>query len=126
MKKTSLLVASLSLLCLVLPTSALAQKAGGPKAKLMAKYDLNKNGVIDGDEIATVRKDFAADPTGELKRFDTNKDGKLSDEEIAQMKPPGGKSGADTKKKGGTKKEKSAAAVTAPTPAPETPKEKTP
>ena len=108
MKKVTLLSsAALCLLVFISPTDALAQKTQGPKAKLMAKYDLNKNGIIDGDEIAAIRKDFAADPTGELKRFDTDKDGKLSDEEIAAIKAPGGK-GGDTKKKGGTKKEKDA------------------
>lgn len=105
MKKVTLLTAALCLLIFIHPTGAYAQKAQGPKARLMAKYDLNKNGVIDGDEIAALRKDFAADPTGELKRFDTDKDGKLSDEEIAAIKAPGGK-GGETKKKGGTKKEK--------------------
>jgi hypothetical protein len=103
MKKSIRLVTSVCALSLIVSSSALAAKAEGPKAKLMSKYDLNKNGVIDGDEIAAVRKDFAADPTGELKRFDANKDGKLSNEEIAEMKPPGSKN-ADTKKKSGGKK----------------------
>jgi hypothetical protein len=89
MKKLPLLAAGLGLLALLAPTSALAQKAEGPKAKFFAKYDTNKNGVIDGDEIIALRKDFDADPKGELRRFDTNHDGKLSDEEIAAIKPPG-------------------------------------
>src|SRR2546423_1638776 len=36
----------------------------GPKARIFAKYDTNKNGVIDGDEVAAVRAAFAADPKG--------------------------------------------------------------
>jgi hypothetical protein len=129
MKKILLLPAALGALALLAPTAAFAQKAQGPKAKLMAKYDLNKNGVIDGDEIAAVRKDFAAEPTGDLKRFDTDKDGKFSDAEMAEMKPPGGKTTDDAKKKGGTKKEKAAAApseVKPAEPAPAASKEKSP
>ncbi len=108
MKKLPCLAVALCLLIFINPTGTFAQKAQGPKAKLMAKYDLNKNGVIDGDEIAAVRKDFAAEPAGDLKRFDTDKDGKLSDVEIAEMKPPGAKGADDAKKKGGAKKEKDA------------------
>jgi len=129
MKKILLLTAALGALAFLAPTAAFAQKAQGPKAKLMAKYDLNKNGVIDGAEIAAVRKDFAAEPAGDLKRFDTDKDGKLSDAEITEMKAPGGKSASDPKKKGGTKKEKAAATPSEVKPAEPTPaasKEKSP
>jgi hypothetical protein len=106
MKNSLLLSAGVCLLGLAVSSTAFAQKSQGPKAKLMAKYDLNHNGVIDGDEIAAVRKDFAAEPAGDLKRFDTDKNGKLSDAEIAEMKPPGAKSSdtKDAKKKGGSKK----------------------
>jgi hypothetical protein len=99
MKKLPLLAAGLGLLALLAPTSALAQKAEGPKAKFFAKYDTNKNGVIDGDEIIALRKDFDADPTGDLRRYDTNHDGKLSDEEIAAIKPPGSGKKGDKKAK---------------------------
>jgi hypothetical protein len=107
MKKLTLLVAALALLA---PAASFAAKADGPKAKLIAKYDLNKNGKLDPDEIAALRKDFAADPKGELARFDTNHDGKLSDEEIAAIAP-----GAGKKKSGGKKKADQAAAPNAPT-----------
>jgi hypothetical protein len=103
MKNSSFLAAGVCLLGLIASSTAFAQKSQGPKAKLMAKYDLNHNGVVDGDEIAAVRKDFAAEPAGDLKRFDTDKDGKLSDAEVAEMKPPGAKN-SDPKKKGGSKK----------------------
>jgi hypothetical protein len=105
MKKASALTV-LSLLALSLPLSTYADKASGPKAQLMSKYDLNHNGVIDGDEIAAVRKDFAAEPKGALKRFDTNSDGTLDDAEIAAMKPPGAK-GKDGEKPKGKKKDSS-------------------
>src|SRR4051812_332047 len=94
-----LLVAiSAAMLC---SAPVLAQSLG-PKAKLFAKYDTNKNGVIDGDEIAVVRKAFAADPKGEFATYDKDADGKLSDEEIASIKPPGANKGGE--KKGGGKK----------------------
>jgi hypothetical protein len=110
MKKLALLAATAGLLVLLAPTSAFAQKALGPKGRLFAKYDTNKNGVIDGDEIIAMQKDFAADPNGELKRYDTNNDGKLSAEEIAAIKPPG-----SGNKKSGDKKAKTATAdATAP------------
>jgi len=105
MKKTSTFTL-LALLALTLPLSAFADKASGPKAQLMSKYDLNHNGVIDGDEIAAVRKDFAADPKGALKHFDLNNDGTLDDSEIATMKPPGAK-GKDGEKPKGKKKDSS-------------------
>lgn len=102
MKYTSMsLVAATAALAIV--ASAHAAASAGPKARLFAKYDTNKNGVIDGDEIAVVRKAFAADPHGEFARYDTNKDGKLSDEEIAGIKPPGRKSGGGHRKEGGAK-----------------------
>jgi hypothetical protein len=83
-------VAILGFAVLVCP-SAQAAKGEGPKARFFAKYDLNKNGVIDGKEKDAVRKDYATDKEGDLKRFDTNKDGKLDDEELAAIKPPTGK-----------------------------------
>ena len=91
MKQTVTFTLSLCLFTCFLASSALADKANGPKAKFFAKYDKNKNGKIDPDERAAIRKDFAADPEGDLKRFDKNKDGKLDDDEIAAIKPPEGK-----------------------------------
>ena len=107
MKKLPLFVAGLGLFGLMVPTSTQAQGAAlGPKARIFAKYDTNKNGVIDGDEIAAVRKAFAADPKGEFAAYDKDHDGKLSDEEIAAIKPPGGggKAGAAKKADAAAKK----------------------
>jgi hypothetical protein len=119
MKKLPFVAAAAGLLLLLAPMSAFAQKALGPKGRLFAKYDTNKNGVIDGDEIIAMQKDYAADPNGELKRYDTNNDGKLSAEEIAAIKPPG------SGKKSGEKKSKTAtpdaAASADSTPAPDKP-----
>jgi hypothetical protein len=97
MKKTLLLVATASLFAFTA-----AAQSPGPKARIFLKYDTNKNGVIDGDEVAAVRKAYAADPKGEFAIYDVDHDGKLSDEEIANIKPPGAKK--DGGKKGGGKK----------------------
>src|SRR3954463_9061211 len=78
----------------------------GPKAKIVAEFDLNKNGVIDGDEVAAVRKAFAADPKGQFARYDANHDGKLDDAEIAEIKPPGQSGGKKGEKKDSTDKKK--------------------
>ncbi len=101
MKKLPLSVAFVALLGLVALPGALA--AEGPKARIFAKYDTNKNGVIDGDEIAVVRKAFATEPKGEFANYDKNTDGKLDDAEIAGIKPPGAKKDGE-KKSGGKKK----------------------
>lgn len=89
-------------LFLLAPLGFAAAAAGGPKAKIFAEFDTNKNGVLDGDEIAAVRKAFVADPKGQFAAYDKNHDGKLDDEEIAAIKPPGAKK--DGEKKGGKKK----------------------
>src|SRR5436190_4302308 len=65
-------------------------RGAGPKAKFFENYDKNHNGIIDADEKEAIRKDYAAKPDGDIKRFDTNKDGKLDDEEIAAVRPPTG------------------------------------
>lgn len=77
-----------TLLCM--PCNVRAAAGAGPKATIFAQFDTNKNGVIDGEEVAAVRKSFAEEPKGQFARYDTNKDGKLDDAEIAAIKPPGG------------------------------------
>ena len=89
----------------VLTVPAFSAAALGPKAKIFAEFDKNKNGVIDGDEIEAVRKAYAADPKGQFARYDADHDGKLSDAEIAEIKPPGAKGAKkDGEKKSGGKK----------------------
>lgn len=95
-----------ALLCSA-PIAARAANAGnGPKAQIFAKFDTNKNGAIDGAEVAAVRAAFAADPKGQFARYDANHDGKLDDAEIAEIKPPGagGKKGGKTDQSSGSKK----------------------
>ena len=102
MKKSLLLTVLIGSTLVIAP--AFAAAGSGPKATIFAKYDTNKNGIIDGDEVAEVRKAFAAEPKGAFATYDKNNDGKLSDEEIAGIKPPGqgGKKGGE---KGGEKKQ---------------------
>jgi hypothetical protein len=106
MKKTPVVIAAVGVIAFIAPSGALA--ADGPKARIFAKYDTNKNGVIDGDEVEAVRKAFAADPKGEFAAYDRNGDGKLDDGEIAAIKPPATKGGGG-KKEGGKKKPEPAA-----------------
>jgi Ca2+-binding EF-hand superfamily protein len=97
MKSTPLFLCATGLLALAVPASVLAggntdKKAAKKEANaIMAQYDKNGNGVIDGDEIDAVKKAFAADPNGPLKQFDTNADGKLDDTEIAAIHAGKGK-----------------------------------
>ena len=95
----------LSILTIVALSLAIAAPAqagkGGKKGKkggadILATYDKNGNGKIDGDEVDALKKDFAAGKP-ELKALDTNKDGVLSDEEIAAV--GGGKKGKKKKNK---------------------------
>lgn len=86
-------------MAVALSGTAFAQSPG-PKARIFAKYDTNKNGVIDGDEVAAVRKAFASEPKGEFAAYDQNHDGQLSDEEIAGIKPPGAKKSGEKKRDG--------------------------
>ena len=111
MKKTLLTTLTAGLLSLALAASASAAKGAKPdkEAKkaahalnqtVLATYDKNANGEIDGDEKDALRKAFETDAS--LKPLDKNADGKLDDEEIAAIK--GHKKGAK-----GAKKKKNAA-----------------
>lgn len=100
-----ILAISASLLAIAPPATALAGKGGkrfhGDKAgrpgMVLKKYDTNRNGVIDGDEVVALRKAFDADKTGPLKHFDTNSNGALEDSEIAAIKAHRGKGGRKKK-----------------------------
>ena len=64
-------------------------KGGGPGRMvppIIAALDLNKDGIIDADELAKA--------TESLKKLDTNGDGKLTEDEY-RPKPPGGPDGPD-------------------------------
>ncbi len=83
MKKLHLILSGVCLLGLLAPSAALAEK----KPDLFAQYNVSHTGVLQPDEIAAIRKDYAANPDGPLKKYDKNNDGKLSDDEIAAIKP---------------------------------------
>jgi hypothetical protein len=103
MKSSTLLLCAAGLLVLAIPASVHA--GGNPDKKaakkavkaILAQYDKNGNGIIDGDEVDAVKKAYAADPNGPLKQFDTNADGKLDDTEIAAIHA--GKGGKNKKNK---------------------------
>jgi len=63
--------------------------AGG-KAKLLEKYDTNKDGVLDANEKAAMKADFqakrAARKAERIAKFDKNGDGKLDESERAAMR----------------------------------------
>lgn len=56
------------------------------KPKTLEKYDANKNGVLDPEEKAAMKKDRAAMKAERLKKYDKNGDGKLDETEKADMK----------------------------------------
>ena len=79
----------LTIVALGILITAPAQAGGGKKknkggADVLATYDKNANGKIDGEEVDALKKDFAAGKP-EVKALDTNHDGTLSDEEIAAV-----------------------------------------
>lgn len=87
--KRILSILSIVALSLAFTVPAMAGKGGkkGNKkamAAILATYDKNNNGKIDGEEVDALKKDFAAGKP-ELKVLDTNNDGSLSDEEIAAI-----------------------------------------
>ncbi len=61
-----------------------AKKGNKGGTDVFGKYDANKNGVLDADEITALKKDFSAGDA-ELKKLDINADGKLDDGEIASI-----------------------------------------
>jgi len=64
----------------------------------MARFDGNQNGILDPDEIASIKKAFEDGDTA-AKMLDTNKNGVLDDSEIAAIKLPPAESDKKKKKK---------------------------
>jgi hypothetical protein len=73
-------------LSFTIPAQAAKPGKEGRKGRkaLLATYDKNSNGKIDGEEVDALKKDFAAGKP-ELKSLDANNDGTLSDEEIGAV-----------------------------------------
>jgi Ca2+-binding EF-hand superfamily protein len=91
MNKPLLLILAAGFVMLASPAVVNAAKDPDKKAAkqaikaVLAEYDKNGNGVIDGDEKDAVRKAYEADKNGPLKRFDVNNDGTLDDSELAAI-----------------------------------------
>ncbi len=107
-KRTLLIIAGICCLGLLVPSIAEAKgKKKGASSnvdaakQVLAKYDTNSNGVLDADEIAALKKDFAAGNASSAAVFDTDANGKLDDNEIAALQ-----TAASTPAKGGKKKHK--------------------
>ena len=67
----------------VLVNAADDKKPEKKTSKTLEKYDKNKNGKLDDDELAQLHKDNRAEA---MKRYDKNGDGKLDDSEKAAAK----------------------------------------
>ncbi len=102
MKRIHLILSGVCLLGMVAPSAALAEK----KPDIFAEYNVSHTGVLQPDEIAAIRRDYAANPDGPLKKYDVNHEGKLTDADIALIKPH------KHKKKKKTEDESSAPAAT--------------
>ena len=100
-----LATASLALFVVTAPAFAAKGNKGkkGPKpGRVLARFDRDRSGTIDGQEVARVQAAFAS-----LTALDTDNNGQLSEAEIAAAKVP-------VRKKGGKK----AAAVSTPSQTP--------
>lgn len=92
MKRLLIIALGLCLLGMVAPDSSQAAKGNKPKREkrqqdIFGKYDVNKNGVLEADEIAALKKDFDTGASADLKKLDLNSNGKLDDNEVAAIKP---------------------------------------
>src|SRR5436309_3287602 len=67
-------------------------KKGANSGRVLARFDRDHNGVIDGAEVAHVQAVYAA-----LYALDTDHNGQLSESEIAAAKVPAGGRGAKKK-----------------------------
>lgn len=62
-----------------------ARKKAWPKA-VLEKYDVNKDGKLDAEEVTAYQKDKPLRKAEKLKKYDKNGDGKIDDEEKIQMR----------------------------------------
>ena len=92
---TSMFRIALGLLALVFTATVVKAKEDGdkerkPSKETMAKYDTNKDGMLDDAEKAAMKADVVArgkaTREANLAKYDANKDGKLDDTEKAAMK----------------------------------------
>ncbi len=94
----TLAITSLALFVVAAPAQAgkgKKGKKGATSGRVLAHFDRDHNGMIDGAEVAKVQAVYAA-----LAALDTDKNGQLSDAEVAAAKiPAGGKGGKKKKNK---------------------------
>jgi len=88
----TLALTSLALFVIAAPAQAGGGKKGEASARVLAHFDKDHNGVIDGAEVARVQAVYAA-----LYALDTDHDGKLSETELAAAKIPTGRKGGKKK-----------------------------
>jgi hypothetical protein len=90
-------LASIALLGVSAPAFAgkgKGKKGAGNPARVLAHFDKDHNGVIDGKEATKAQAVYAA-----LYALDTNHDGQLSESELAAAKIPTGDAAKGGKKK---------------------------
>src|SRR5258707_13695166 len=88
-------LASVAILGLAAPAHAgKGKKKAADTAKVLAHFDKDHNGVLEGKEATKAQAVYAA-----LATLDTNHDGQLSDSEIAAAKIPTDATGKGKKKK---------------------------
>src|SRR4051812_15752675 len=72
-----------------------AGKGAGKSGRMLARFDTDHNGTIDGEEVARLQAVYAA-----LVALDTDHNGTISESEAAAAKIPVGKRGGKGGKKG--------------------------
>ena len=90
-----LTLTSLALFVIAAPAQAAKGnkgKKGANSGRVLARFDRDHNGVIDGEEVAHIQAVHAA-----LVALDTDHNGQLSESEIAAAKIPAGGKGAKKK-----------------------------
>lgn len=91
-----LTLASLALFVAAAPAQAAKGKKGkkgGDSGRVLARFDHDHNGTIDGAEVARLQGAFSA-----LATLDTDHNGQLSESEVSSAKITAGKGGKKKKK----------------------------
>jgi Ca2+-binding EF-hand superfamily protein len=95
------MIIALGIALTIVVSNSPIQAAEGEKAptqrktiqqNMLAKYDANKNGALDPEEKAEIKKARDSKREEMLQKFDANKDGKLSKEERASARSSSRKS----------------------------------
>jgi len=93
MKKLLFVALSVCLLGLFTPEATMAKGKKKEKAakaasseNALAKYDTNKDGVLDADEVTALKKEYTDNKSEDLKKYDANNDGKIDESEVDAIK----------------------------------------